>query len=329
MSLFDSEFKGVLRGDSVIEGGWHNYLKGPDYTIPFRAHAGDAPRFVQHAPASASVDGSWKTVFSDGTPDAYNAIGLFRQDGAGAVTGTFMTETGDYRFLSGSLSGDSLLLSCFDGSHAFLFQAVLRNDTLLGTFTSGVHWQEPWKAVRDESYRLRDPDSLTALREGYDMVDFRFMDTDGRMVSRSDVAYQGKPMMVQVMGSWCPNCVDEARLLRDVHDQYHQRGLEVVAIAFEKQEDPEMAMVALRRFKAALDIPYPILYGGTASKEEAGRKLPFLDHLMSYPTCIFIDRKGVVRRIRTGFYGPGTGEHYEHYKQNLESFIEKLLAEGA
>lgn len=329
MPLFDSEFKGILRSDSVIEGRWYNYLKGPDYSIPFVGHSGSAPRFPRYSSPSVSVEGSWRAVFSEGTPDAYNAIGLFRQDDVGEVTGTFMTETGDYRYLSGAISGDSLLLSCFDGSHAFLFKAALRNDTLLGTFTSGVHWQEPWRAVRDEAYRLRDPDSLTALREGYNMVDFRFMDTDGRMVSSSDIAYQGKPMMVQVMGSWCPNCVDEARLLREVHEQYHQRGLEVVAIAFEKQEDPGLAVEALRRFKVALGIPYPILYGGTASKEEAGRKLPFLDHLMSYPTCIFIDRKGVVRRIRTGFYGPGTGEHYEHYKQNLGSFIEKLLAEGA
>ena len=64
-----------------------------------------------------------------------------------------------------------------------------------------------------------------------------------------------------------------------------------------------------------------------ASKENNSAQLPFLDHVMSYPTCIFIDKAGKVRRIRTGFYGPGTGEHYVNYKRNLDSFIQQLLAE--
>lgn len=328
MPLFDSEFKGTVINDSTLVGHWHNYLKGPNYRIPFRASAGEKARFPGADGGASDVSGAWRTHFSQGTPDAYNAIGQFVQDERGSVTGTFLTETGDYRYLDGIRRGDSLLLSSFDGSHAFLFHALLRGDSLHGRFMSGVHWQEPWIAVRDAHYELRDPDSLTVLREGYDMAEFRFPDTEGRMIASSDGAFQGKPLMVQVMGTWCPNCVDETRLLNEVHGKYHDRGLEVLAIAFEKQEDPQQAMEALRRFKRTLGVPYPVLYGGPASKEAASRKLPFLDHLMSYPTCIFIDRKGLVRRIRTGFYGPGTGEHYEHYKRNLDAFIEQLLTEG-
>ncbi len=327
MPLFDSEFLGVVVNDSTITGRWHNYLKGPEYSIPFHAVAGTKTRFPGAAVASANISGTWRAHFSAGTPDAYNAIGDFRQDGAGAVSGTFMTETGDYRYLEGVMHGDSLLLSCFDGSHAFLFQAVLLGDTLFGRCMSGVHWQETWVAVRDAKYQLRDPDSLTTLREGYDMVDFQFPDLDGKLISSRDERFRGKVMMVQIMGSWCPNCIDEARLLTEVYGKYHERGLEVVAVAFEKHAEPGRATEALVRFRRSLGVPYPVLYGGTASKEVAGSKLPFLDHLMSYPTCIFIDRQGVVRRIRTGFYGPGTGEHYEHYKRKLDLFLQGLLAE--
>ncbi len=327
MPLFDSEFRGKLVGDSSITGSWHNYLKGPDYRIPFRALAGNKPRFTPSATHSVDLSGTWRGHFSPQTADAYNALGEFQTGPDGVVSGTFMTETGDYRYLEGRAVGDSLLLSSFDGSHAFLFKAVLRNDTLHGDYLSGTHWREPWFAVRDASYSLRDPDSLTTLREGYDMVDFSFTDTDGRVVSSSDKTYRGKPLMVQIMGSWCPNCVDETRLLNEVYTKYHERGLEVLAIAFEKYEDPEVALRGLRRFKETLGVQYPLLYGGSASKEEASRKLPFLDRLMSYPTCIFIDRSGVVRRIRTGFYGPGTGAHYDHYKSNLDQFITSLLDE--
>ncbi|MBP6389281.1 MAG: TlpA family protein disulfide reductase [Flavobacteriales bacterium] len=326
MPLFDSEFRGALLNDSTITGQWHNYLKGPDYRIGFVARAGRTPRFGPSVASNAELSGQWEAHFSPGTADAYDALGIFQQKD-GRVTGTFGTETGDYRFLEGVVDGDSLKLSCFDGSHAFLFKALLRNDSLLGRYWSGTHWQEPWVAVRNPAFHLRDPDSLTFLKEGYDMVDFSFPSIDGGAVSPKDARHAGHVMMVQVMGSWCPNCVDETLLLDEMYAKYHDAGLDVIAIAFEKYEDEPRAIAALRRFRDQLEVKYDILYAGSANKEIAGAKLPFLDHVMSYPTCIFIDRAGKVRRIRTGFYGPGTGEHYAHYKRNLDAFLQHLLNE--
>lgn len=328
MPLYDSEFIGVLRNDSVMEGEWFNYLKGKDYRIPFRAEAGDRARFSKLAPAEADLSGTWASRFSPGTKDAYPALGLFEQHGD-HVTGTFGTETGDYRFLEGSMHGDSLWLSSFDGSHAFLFKALLRNDTLHGRFWSGVHWQEPWMAVRDETFQLRDPDSLTFLREGYDMVDFNFPSIDGGTISPKDERYKGKVVLIQVMGSWCPNCVDETKLLNKVHGRYHEEGLEVIAVAFEKYEDERRALGALRSYRDKLGVAYPIVYAGRSGKDQASAKLPFLDHVMSFPTTIFIDRLGRVKRIRTGFYGPSTGEHYLRYERGLDAFLRSLLADSS
>jgi thiol-disulfide isomerase/thioredoxin len=330
MPLYDSEFIGVLRGDSVLTGNWHNYLKGPEYAIPFSAQAGIPHRFTAIAPASTRrTDGTWQVHFSPGTAHVYPALGVFDRDEQGRVTGTFLTETGDYRYLEGVQSGDSLLLSGFDGSFAFLFAAELRNDTLFGRFWSGSHWEEPWVAVRDPYFRLRDPDSLTFLREGHSMAHFAFPDLDGEVVSSSDERFQGRVLLVQVMGSWCPNCVDETRLLNELYAKYHDEGLEVLAIGFEKYEEPERATKALRKYRDALHVQYPVLYAGKAGKEAAAEKLPFLNHVMSFPTCVMIDRSGVVRRIRTGIYGPGTGEHYTTYKRSLDLFIRRLLDEHA
>ena len=327
MPLFDSEFRGVLAGDSSIVGAWCNYLKGPDYRVPFVASAGNSLRFARRSTAmSPSLGGQWEVHFSPGSEDAYDALGIFRSQ-EDLLTGTFGTETGDYRFLEGTVDGDSMRLSCFDGSHAFLFKAVLRNDSLIGRYWSGIHWQEPWVAVRNPHFRLRDPDSLTFLKEGHDMVNFTFPTIDGGTVSPTDEAHVGRVQMVQVMGSWCPNCVDETKLLDELYTAYHARGLEVMAIAFEKHPDPKKAVAALKRFRDELDVKYPIAYAGEASKENNSAQLPFLDHVMSYPTCIFIDKAGKVRRIRTGFYGPGTGEHYVNYRRNLKLFLEKMLAE--
>lgn len=328
MPLFDSEFVGLLHGDSLISGSWVNHLKGPGYRVPFTAKSGVRDRFmVQCTGGDSRFNGPWATRFSPGTPDAYDAIGIFNQASDGKVQGTFLTETGDYRYLEGAACGDSLLLSGFDGSHAFLFACAIDGDSLHGRFWSGVHWQEPWSAVRDPEYALRDPDSLTALRDGVERIDFRFMDTDGLSHSPSDPEYAAKPLIVHIMGSWCPNCVDETRLLVEMHRKYQAQGLRIIAVAFEKHADEQRALAGLRRFKERLRVPYAVLYGGPAAKDKAAEKLPFLNHLMSYPTCIFIDRSGRVRRIRSGFSGPGTGSHYAAYRAHLDEFLKRLVEE--
>jgi thiol-disulfide isomerase/thioredoxin len=327
MPLFDSEFVGTLDGDSLISGYWWNYLKGSNYKIPFRATASDRSRFAGNADARLDLQGEWEVHFSRGTADEYPALGIFRSAN-GIATGTFCTETGDYRYLEGQTRGDSLFLSCFDGSHAFLFTARSDADTLRGRYWSGNHWEEPFIAWKHPGFHLRDQDSLTALKEGYDMADFRFPDLNGRMVSPKDARFKDHVLMVQVMGSWCPNCVDETLLLNEMYAELHEQGLDVVALAFERYTEPLKAVAALKHFREELGVKYDILYAGDASKELAAKQLPFLDHIMSYPTCIFIDRAGKVRRIRTGFYGPGTGEHYVSYKRNLRTFLEQLLNES-
>ncbi|MEZ4739115.1 MAG: TlpA disulfide reductase family protein [Flavobacteriales bacterium] len=327
MPLFDSEFIGRFANDSIIRGVWINYLKGPDYRIPFVARAGDRPRFsAAHGP-NTDLSGTWETHFSARTEDAYPATGLFQQQPNGKVTGTFLTETGDYRFLEGVVEGDSLKLSCFDGSHAFLFLARLDQDSLHGRFWSGTHWEEPWMAFRNPHHELRDPNSLTFLREGYDMVDFTFPDLDGHPVSPNDPVYKNKPVMIQVMGSWCPNCVDESRLLKEVYAKHHGQGLELISIAFEQHTDTAKAIAGLRRYRETLGLEHAILYGGLSGKGRTSEQLPFLNHVMSFPTCIFVDRNGKVRRIHTGFYGPGTGKYYTAYCSDLNAFVEQLLQE--
>jgi len=57
----------------------------------------------------------------------------------------------------------------------------------------------------------------------------------------------------------------------------------------------------------------------------AAKALPMLNKVISYPTAIFIDKKGKVREIHTGFSGPGTGEDDEQYKKETQELIEELL----
>lgn len=121
--------------------------------------------------------------------------------------------------------------------------------------------------------------------------------------------------------------MDETAYLVSLHNKFHQQGLEVVSLAFEKSDDTEINTQSLNRLKEHFSIPYEILLAGKASKTEAARKLPMLNHVLSFPTSIYIDREGKVRKIHTGFSGPGTGEYYKEFVEKTNQFVTELLIE--
>ena len=213
--------------------------------------------------------------------------------------------------------------------HAFLFEAEIKDSLLLGFFYSGNHWKEPFSARRNETYELPDANSLTYLKEGFDRFEFSFPDTEGNMISLSDDRFKDKVVVVQIMGTWCPNCLEETQYYTEYLKGNPSRDLEFVALAFEYAGTKEKAIKGINRLKEAVGVPYPILLAqyGSSSKEKANEKLPMLNHVLSYPTTIFIDRKGEVRKIHTGYNGKATGEKHTQYKTDFEYFLSQLLKE--
>jgi thiol-disulfide isomerase/thioredoxin len=313
MPVFDSGFRCRIMKDS-LKGNWINEARASRNIIPFRAYHGIAYRFepvkfnmpgVKASPLNFS--GRWDVTFSPGTKDAYKAVGEFVQEGQ-SIKGTFLTETGDYRFLEGDANIFGFRLSCFDGSHAFLFKSFLFRDTVRGSFWSGAHHYERWIAVRNDKAALRSADSLTYLKPGYDKVDFTFPNLEGKNVSLSDEKYKGK-------------------VLAELHKKYNNKGLEVIALAFERAKDPAKAAANVKRLKQQYNAGYEFLLTGKTGKDAAAQSLPMLNHVMAFPTTIFIDKSGKVRKIHTGFSGPGTGKHYTKFVEETTQLIEALLKE--
>jgi thiol-disulfide isomerase/thioredoxin len=329
MAIFDAEIKAHL-SDSVLTG---QYIKTGYQTrreMGFRATFGEQFRFVKKAPVTqANVTGKWAVTFVGEEQDTTQAVGIFRQNDA-EVSGTFLTPTGDYRYLAGNLHGDTLLLSCFDGNHAFLFKARLNNTgqgLTQGEFWSGSKGHETWTATRNERAALPDATSLTFLKPGYDRLDFSFPDSDGKSVSIGDEQFKGKVVIVQILGSWCPNCMDETNFLSPWYRKNRDREVEIIGLAYEK--DPAFAVSApkLKRLINRFDINYPLLLAGVNDKEKASLTLPMLNRVMAFPTTLFIDKSGKVRQIHTGFSGPGTGMYYTEFVEDFESLVDKLLNE--
>jgi thiol-disulfide isomerase/thioredoxin len=326
-SIYEGVFKGVFTLDSI----YGNFIKSSlNRVVPFTMIQGRAERFSANAIPKVTVTGNWETVFSpNNTADRYIAKGIFKQVGH-KVTGTFRTTTGDYRYLDGSVQNDTLRLSTFDGAHAFLFEAKVQGDTLMdGVFYSGNHWKEPFTARKNEAYELPPADSLTFLRDGYEKLEFTFPDTNGKEVSLADDQFKNKVVVVQIMGTWCPNCLDETRYYTDYYNTNKNDNLAFVSLAFEYALTKEKAMAGITRLKEKIGVPYPILLAqyGSSDKKEANQKLPMLSNILSYPTTIFIDKMGAVRKIHTGFNGPATGEKYKAFVASFERFLGELLEE--
>ncbi|WP_179339449.1 peroxiredoxin family protein [Winogradskyella ludwigii] len=312
-----------------------NNLKGQfikeslDRVVPFSAEYNNDARFEVKSKSTQNSTGIWETVFSKGNAeDEYIAKGIFKQEGD-KVIGTFRTTTGDYRYLEGVMDGDQMKLSTFDGSHAFLFTAKVTDSTMEGLFYSGNHWKEPFVAKRNVSYELPEADDLTFLKEGYDRIDFEFPNTSGELISLSDDRFNDKVVIVQIMGTWCPNCLDESKYYAEFYENNKDKDIEFIALAFEYAKTKEEAFSRIERLQEKIGIDYPILLAqyGTSDKVKAQEKLPMLNHVLSYPTSIYIDKTGKVRKIHTGFNGPATGEKYVEFKDEFEAFVGRLLEE--
>lgn len=275
--------------------------------------------------APEKIAGKWSVKFAtDETP----AVGVFRREPDDTLSGTFLTTSGDYRYLSGEYDGNQLVLSAFDGAHAFLFTAKLMADgTLSGDFWSGDKHHETWTARRDENASLPDGFALVKVNEGVKLSDISFPDVDGKLRSLSEPTLGGNARIIQVFGTWCPNCHDEAAFLAELHTKYGGRGLSIVGLAFEATGDAKRDAEQVRRYAARHQIKYPLLVAGTRDKEKAAKAFPLLDKIIAFPTTIFLHADGRVRAVHTGYSGPATGESHEQLKSKFVEIVEELLNE--
>lgn len=327
MHIFDCEIVGKTDG-SKITGEYIKHFPDKTIRLPISAEVGKTHRF-EEATASpvADISDKWAVDFIEENGDTTKAVGIFALNGNN-LEGTFLTVTGDYRFLAGNVDGDALNLSCFDGEHAFLFKAKITDEnTMEGRFWSGSAYNVKWVARRNPNAALPNPDSLTFLKAGYDRINFSFPDLNGNLVSLDDEKYKGKVVIVQMLGSWCPNCMDETAFLAKYYQSNKTKNIAIIGLAYERNPDFNEAKKRLEKMKARFEIGYDLLVAGTYNKAAAAATLPMLNHVLAFPTTIFIDKKGRVRKIHTGFNGPGTGVYYEKFVEEFNIFIDKLLAE--
>ena len=278
-----------------------------------------------------NLSGRWRAAFKNSAGVSSDAIAELKQTG-NKLTGSVLTTTGDYRFLEGVTNGDSLVLSTFDGTHAFFFSAKVNpNGTLTnGVFASGPTSIESWEAKRDANVELDETDVLMNVKDPSNKLSFAFPDLNGNIVSTEDSRFKGKVLVVQIMGSWCPNCMDETAFLSKYYHENKDLGMEVIGLAYEYTTDIEKAKNNLLRFKNRFNVEYPMLITGVISSDplRTEKTLPIMTPIKAFPSMIIIGKDGLVKKTHAGYSGPATGVHHEKFKAEFDAMIKELIKEN-
>jgi thiol-disulfide isomerase/thioredoxin len=308
-----------IRNDSLV-GEYRNVGSRGPRVIPFRAARGKWP--VE--PAPSALLGRWDAEFF-GDWGTSPRVFEFR-NGPQGFEGTIISNSGDYGHFWGHAPADSFSLAHFDGSFVYMLTGTLEGDTLRGTFHAGLRSQTYWKAVRSSGRAHLTPPSEVTRADSAAPYRFSFPDLEGRIVTQNDPRLQGKVVLLDIFGTWCPTCHDAAPLLVQLWHKYHDHGLEILGVAFEVTGDTAVDGSLVRRYRDKFDIPFPLLLGGVSDPQDVTAALPQLEGFGAFPTTVFLGRDGKDKRVHAGFYGPATGRQHEILVQEVEREVQRLLA---
>ena len=305
--VFGGSWKGRWEGEEW-RGHWTDSLRPGDYRVPLTL----TPLVHPKSTSGSKTASRWDT--SEGT--------LLLQTRQDSVWATISTPTGDYRYLAGKKSDNILTFNTFDGAHLFRFSATLKGDSLVqGYFLSGTHYKTSFDGVLS-------PDGGEGWKSGRQTFNGAEMALQGVNATGDTVTWDksaleaaGKTgLVVDVMGTWCPNCMDEARLLAELAPSHPD--VQFVSLAFERSTDASI-LPRLAQFQKELQLCWDVLLGGKASKRIAAECLGVVDTVHSFPTTVFWV-PGSDPVIHTGFNGPATGEGYVVERAFFENQLNRL-----
>lgn len=316
-------FNGTLTLASTSAGYWTDSLRPATengaYRVPFTLT--DAASTNSNQP----IAGCWNVWFGAnnaeqaGTADAQ----LDLRSSNGQVEGTMRTPTGDYRYLAGHFDGEQLVLQTFDGAHLFYFSATFTNDQWTGGhFYSGNHYHTTWSAAPAEPWESSV--ALAQLKPPADSLFVRLIDAEGNSYNRALIPTEGRVTVLDVLGTWCPNCMDEVRLLTALPMEHADQ----LSVAFERPDSAAEAYERLDAFRSEMEMEWDVVLGGKASKQVAADAFPFLDQIISFPTTLFIQHDGTVH-VHSGFNGPATGAAYQEEIAAFQRYSEPVISLGS
>lgn len=311
----------VLRKqDNILKGFWVKYNRTPEYKVSIFGMKLITPKKVDYTEID-KLPTKWKITLEGEQPE--EAILLFSKKETKTYA-SILTQTGDYRYLTPKLKDKKLILTGFDGSFAFYIEGNLTNSSYSGDLFSGMSWKQAFKATPNESFELPNPEAITSFTGDIKKLKFEALDSNKKSVLKFQ---KDHITILQIFGSWCPNCIDETRFIQKWRKLNPNKNVDFNLISFERSPDKFHALRQIQKAIVQYEIDYPVYIGGYTKDDKIQTVLPGLENFISFPTTIFIDKKGKVRKVHAGFSGPATGKYYDRFVEEFNLFVDKLLAE--
>ena len=309
--------------DGRLEGQYTRGTRGAPY--PFQAR-----RFVPTPVGDTnipSIAGVWNVQVGKSSKGEAAWQLIVRQSGAEASAAILRID-GDTGTLTGTYRDGRFVLSHFSGARPLRLELTPGAD---GTLTVVQNKDDPFTAVRLEEAKAKglpepsDPSRFTSVKDPTEPFRFSFPGLDGKLVANTDARFRGKVVIVNISGSWCPNCHDEAPFLAELYKKYRKQGLEIVGLSFEEEAQLKNP-VRLRAFMKRYNIDYTVLLPG--EPRQLNELIPQGVNLSSFPTTFFLGRDGRVRGAHAGFPGKASGKFHTEAKDEMTAEVERLLAEA-
>jgi thiol-disulfide isomerase/thioredoxin len=305
--------------NGVMYGHLVRHNKNPKLKTPVSATWGKLNRFQEvDFPSTVDLTGKWSVTLTDDKNQPEKGVLILKQH-KNRIEGSILTPTGDYRYMEGVVIENQFKAASFDGVYNYLFTGEIIEGKMKAEILNSYKTQV--EGVRDDNAALPDAYAQTKVSS----LQFEFPDLFGKKVSLNDEKFKNKPVIIQIFGSWCPNCLDEMNFLIQWSSQNPNRPVEILALAFERSLDTKGAKIQLLKTYHKYKIPYTVLLAGSTSEDKPMEKLKGLNNFISFPTTIFLNKKHEVLKVHTGFSGPSTGEFYDKWKKEFNLIVDQLV----
>ncbi len=122
---------------------------------------------------------------------------------------------------------------------------------------------------------------------GNQAPDFQLKDLNGQTISLSDSL--GRPVILNFWATWCGPCRTEMPYLQQVYDQWHEKGLVLLAVNL-RENSPQV-----NQFMQSNGYSFSILFdsGGSVGNQY---------DIQAIPTTFFIDTNGIIQDWKIGSF---------------------------
>jgi len=311
---------GILKGKyGSAQNGFRDFEAQP--------HSATVTSSTNNGP---TIKGVWE--IPNESPKGEKAWRLIVRENGLDISAAILRVDGDTGTLRGGWKKDRYVLSLFDGARASVLEIIPQSDaTLKLSLRSPRGPAALFTAIRPDAARAKglpeptNPELHTRMKNPNEPFRFSFPDLEGKVISDTDAKFYNKVVIVNIGGSWCPNCHDEAPYLEALYKKYRQLGLEIVMLDFEDAEQLKK-LTRLPAFIKKYSLDYTFLVAG--ERKELQAKVPQAENLNAWPTTFFLGRDGKVRAVHAGFAAPASGEFHNELMQSITRTVETLLAES-